>query len=327
MPRGLLRVLTGLWIFTLTGCLQLETLIQLHEDGSATITERIRLSRRLLDAELGHTAGQNVLDCISREAASERSKLMGKGVTLVSHTVRDVEGAAKEAVAVFRISDVSDFRYVSPYLATPDYTNHTVLACQMFPVYESTWYGRRAGEMAVVFKPATSARRADQSTSGSPAPTPLDQQVHRDLRAVFADMLSDFHVRITFESYAPLRFRQYYTYRGMGARTRRFDLIDFSDKDLEKYGYPFLLNEEIMLELLSGQFDGQNIRDHVAEHGSNITLPVYHPRETPEIYFKPSRQLFDRYFVGKMLTFGERAGPPRVATFEEIGHREPPQKK
>lgn len=307
----------------LAGCLQIETHVRLHEDGSATITERIRLSQRLLEANTRSGGGPDILQSIGKEAALERMKAMGKGMELESHEVRQAEGGAKEAIAVYRIGDISNFRYVSPYLAALDYPKHSVLQCTLFPVYESTWYGRRAGQMAVIFKPA-SEQRGNPPEPGK-SPTPLDQQVLRDLRPVFADMLKDFHVRFTFESYAPLRFRQYYRYRGQGAGTKTYDLIDFSDRDLDKYGYDFLRNEEIMLELLGLRADGPNTVGHVAEHGSNSTVPVYHPRGTPEIYFNPSRALFDRLFQGKTLKFEERDGGARPADFNEIGYKEAPR--
>ena len=305
------------------GCLQIETRIKLHEDGSATITERIQLSQRLLEANARAGAGTDILSSIGKESALERMKGMGKGVELVSHEVRQADGGAQEAVAVYRIADISEFRYVSPHLAAVDYPKHTVLQCTLFPVYESTWYGRQAGQMAVTFKPTTEDRRgAEESAKG---PTPLDQQVLRDLRPVFADMMKDFHIRFIFESYAPLRFRQYYGYRGQGAATKSYDLIDISDKDLDKYGYGFLLNEEVMLEILSLRPDGPNLLGHIGDGSSDPTLPVYRPRGTPEIYFNPSRPLFDKLFQGKTLKFEERFGGPRPADFNEIGHKELPR--
>ena len=43
-----------------SGCLQIETRIKLHEDGSATITERLQFSKRLLDQSAQGGAVGNV---------------------------------------------------------------------------------------------------------------------------------------------------------------------------------------------------------------------------------------------------------------------------
>jgi len=57
-----------------------------------------------------------------------------------------------------------------------------------------------------------------------------------------------------------------------------------------------------------------------------VTLPVYHPTNVPEIYFNPSKELFDRYYVGKTLDFGERNGGKKPAKFDEIGYKPTRQK-
>ena len=98
---------------------------------------------------------------------------------------------------------------------------------------------------------------------------------------------------------------------------------------LDNHGFSFLENEEVMLELLRGQVDGPNLLEHVRAHGTNLTLPVYHPGGVPEIYFRPSRTLFDAYFADKTLTFDPRRGTPRKADFKIDGWRgdPPPAKK
>ena len=44
--NGLAALLLG---SLFTGCLQIETHIQLHKDGNATVTERVHFSQRLMD--------------------------------------------------------------------------------------------------------------------------------------------------------------------------------------------------------------------------------------------------------------------------------------
>jgi len=303
------------------GCLQLETLIRVHQDGSATITERLQFSERLLD--MSRTAGPDldVAPLLTKKAALERMKEMGAGMTLVSHEVRDAERGARESVTVFKIPDISNFQYVSPYLAVAKYPKHVVLKCTMFPVYTSTWYGRRAGQMAVTFKPATQERRSGKPAEPPPPPPPSEVQALRELEPLFRDLMEGLSIKITFEAYEPLRFRTYYRYRGQKALTTKYDLIDFTDDNLDKYGGKFLENEEIVLELMQIKPGGANVVSHTKGHAENESLPVYHPTGTPEIYFRPSRQLFDKHFAGKTLHFDKRAGGDKPAKFKEIGHK------
>ncbi len=98
----------------LAACMQLDTHVKLHEDGSATVTEKLRFSRRLLDLSGKEGSEQDLAGLLAKEAALERVKGMGKGAVLVSHEVKDVEGGAREAVAVYKIDDLNELIYVSP---------------------------------------------------------------------------------------------------------------------------------------------------------------------------------------------------------------------
>jgi len=302
-----------------TGCLQLDVRVELAPDGGATITEKFRLSRELLDLDATAPADLRVGPLLEKAASLERMKHMGKGVRLVSHKIEDVEKGARQAVAVFRIDDLRQLRYVSPFMAVGKYPQRNVLTFGLFPIYEDTWYGRRAGQMAVTVKPIGKEPRRPADKPKPTPPSPRQLQILRDLQPVFRDMMKDFKLKLTFASYAPLRFRQYYRYRGMRAGTKEYDLLDFGADDLDTYGYGFLANEEIMLELLRGQVSGPNVLEHVKAHGTNLTLPVFHPTGVPEIYFNPSRQLFDAHLKGKTLTFDRRRGPPRKADFNKDG--------
>jgi hypothetical protein len=107
------------------GCFEIETKIEVHEDGSATITERVRFSQKLLDLDRTRTDGPSMASLLSREAVEERMKRMGEGIRLESHEVRDADGASRESAAVFRIDDVGKFRYVSPFFAVSEYAQHS----------------------------------------------------------------------------------------------------------------------------------------------------------------------------------------------------------
>jgi len=313
------------------GCLQIEMHVRLHQDGSATITERVRLSRRLLELSKQKGPAKGIASFLTRETVLARMKQMGTGMKLVSYALRDAPKGARESVAVFKIPNLNDFQYVSPYFAQYDYPKHTVLKCKMFPIYRRAHGGwaHLPGQMGVNFYPATRGRppRRPKDWKPPPGPTPAQLQVFRDLRPVFRDLMQDFQLKLTFESYAPLRFKPYYRYRGQSAGTKTYDLIDFSHTDLDQYGFEFLANEEIMLELLRLRTGGANVRKAVAGHAGNLTVPVYHPNGAAEIYFNPSRIFFDKYFKGKTLHFYKKEGGPRPALWKNIGHKEPPREK
>jgi hypothetical protein len=304
------------------GCLQVETRIKLNENGSVTVTERLQFSKRLIDLADKSKDAKSILALLEREAVEKRVKRMGEGAKLVSHKVREAEGSSRESISVITLPHINNLRYVSPYLAKYKYPKHPMLKCRMGPVYKSGWRGHRPGEVSVRFTPASGERPPRRPKDWKPpkGPTPLDTQVYRDLQPMFKDMLKGLKLRLVFESYAPLRFQHYYRYRGARAGTREYDLIDFSAKDLDAYGGEFLANEEIMLELLRMRLGGGNITRTTKGHAGNLTLPVYHPHGTPEIWFRPSRHFFDKHFVGKTLHFTERQGGPRKADWKRDGY-------
>jgi hypothetical protein len=320
-------LLTVLAAASAAGCLQIETHVKLHQDGSATITERLRLSKRLLDLSDQEGPAKGITARLSREATLERLKQMGKGMRLVSHTVRDAPKGARESIAVFEIPDINEFQYLCPYLALDKYPKHTLMKCKLFPIYKRAHGGwaRLPGQMGVSFYPATRERRRRREEPGPRPPSPTELQVLRDLQPVLRDLMQDFRLTFTFESYAPLRFRPYYRFRGQSAGTKKYDLIDFSSENLDEHGFELLSNEEVMLELARLRMGGPNIGNAVEGHAGNVTVPVYHPHGTPEIYFNPSRHFFDKYFKGKTLHFYEKEGGPRPARWKDIGHHEPPR--
>ena len=328
------------------GCLQLETRVKLHEDGSATITERLRFSRALLD-QAGAREGE-LLKLLGREAALERMKSMGKGVSLVRHELRDAEGNAKESVAEFKVDDINGFRYASPWPAFADYRENNLVEFKMVPLYKSQPYASgSAGSMQVqvnFVKPPKGEERPPKDAPPPKGPSPLDQQVYRELGPVARDMLKGFRLKFTFESYAPVHSGL--GVRGESAGNPAMDLLEFSDTNLDSWGTPFLENQEIMLELVNWRLGGPNVVRHVQGYWANNTLPVYAPRGSmhmwwhggDQIWFAPSRQLFDKHFVGKMLDYSQwQASPPDKhvpAEFDRIGwkglvrkEKEPPKEK
>lgn len=315
-----------------SGCMQIDTLVQLHEDSSATITEKVRFSKRLLD--LGEKAGPDldIAKFLTKEAASQRMASMGEGIQMTSHEVKEVEGGARESVAVYKIPDINNFRYISPFLAYADYPDNNAMKLTLSPIYQRD-FGRNdaAGKMTVNFEPVKPAKSQPRPKEGEPppkGPTPAELQVIRDLRPIFQDILKDFKLKLTFESYATI-WATGFGHRGARAGTHRADLINFSDKDLDNFGSVFIENEEIMVDLLRWDVGSKNVCEHVKNFTNNLTLPIFLPRGSPnawygvgsEVLFAPSRPMFDKHFAGKKLTFVYDRSPNRTrdASWDEIG--------
>ncbi len=337
MKPAATNILTALLLAAATaapgGCLQIDLRVKLHTDGSATVTERLRFSRRLLDLGGRQDPKLRLAPLLERPAVLERMKHMGAGMKLESHRVADAEKGARESVAVFRVADVRELRYVSPFLCYADYAENNVLQVQMRPLYKSRNYVGTAGEMELAFRllkqPKSHARPAKDAPPPK-GPSPQQLQVLRDLQPMFRDMLRDFKLRLTFECYAPISATGF-GWRDHRANTNIVDLIHVTDHDLDVYGSNFFENEEIMLDLLRGQYGSPNVVETVRHFQDNKTVPLHlpfgsahrwwHPNDG--IFFRPSRELFDRHFRGKKLDYSRwRASPPDKhvpASFENIG--------
>jgi hypothetical protein len=316
------------------GCFELETTIKMRRDGGATITERVRFSQRLLDFDVNQDGTIKLADLLTKQAVLDRMKHMGKDIQLKSHEIKDVENGAKESVAVFEIDDISELRYASPFLAYLDYAENNIVKFNMEPVLVSNSSGLwRAGTISVWLQPLSQPKRDFPPKEGDPPrkePSPLELQKIRQVQPIFKDMMKGMKVKLTFESYAPLR-QVNFGYRGRRSGDYHCDVINFSADNFDKYGINILDNEEVLLELLRGETGGKNIIEHVAGFANNRTVPVflgYGSRHGNvrggRISFPPSQTLFDRHFDGKMLTFVFEKGPKRTrpASFEEVGERE-----
>jgi hypothetical protein len=314
------------------GCLQLELTFKLQEDGTALVTERIRFSEALLDLAKDKPNFQ-LEPLLTREAAIDRMKRMGTGITLVSHELRDAGGGNKESVAVYKVEDLNGFQYASPFLAYTDYAENHVVKCHFEPLYKSRNYSGEAGELAISFRPLKPPRREAriaENETPPPGPPPVQVQAFREVAPLFRDLLKDFQVKMTFEAYCPIRATGF-GWRGYKERVKHVDLINFTDKDLDIYGSKFIDNEEIMLDLLRGKVGSKNVADTVYAFTTNTSVPIFLPWGGPyarwiqsdEIYIPPSRPIFDTYFAGKELDPSHWApGPKKPALFEEIGWRE-----
>jgi hypothetical protein len=318
-----LALLPGLLVgLVAAGCAQIETRVKLNPDMTATVTERVRFTKRLLDLA-GAEGRAELLKMLGKDAALRRMKHMGKGVKLVSHRVGDAEGASKESLTVFKIRRLDDFRYVSPWLAYSTYPQNNVISCRVEPILKNRDpYNERPGDMAVSFlhvKRPPRVPRVEELPATPKGMSPRKLQVYRELGPVFRDMLKGFKLRLTFESYAPVKSR-------LGVRNQRagateVDLINFSDKNLDSWGGLFLKNEELMLDLVRWDLASADIGKHVKGFVGNHTLPVFLRRggHGTRICFRPSRPFFDKYLAGKTITSPWWRGRSEKADFARIG--------
>ncbi len=320
---------TGLAFFVLlillglTGCMQLETRIRYHPDGSATITERVRFSRELLELDKHLPADQRQYEKLLSEAGARgRMPFMGKGIELKSHQeTKNVDLGARESITVYHIPRLEDLRYTSPFLAYKNYEESSTIRFEVSP-YAGDQHGRGRGKIRVGVKPAKPAVAYDKKVAPK-VPSPLAQQEYRDLAPVLRDLLRGFEVRLTFESYAHLGG---FATRGYGTKVRDMDILNFTDKNLDQWGGVFVENEEIMLDLARLDFHSSDIVQHVRNFSGNKMLPLFLPwgsrhmwyTKGPYIYFPPSRPLFDRMFQNFQLTLGHGKGK-ELATFEKYG--------
>ncbi len=305
-----------------SGCMQVETLVKLNEDGSATVTERLRFSARLLDMAQSKAGKTGVAQYLEKSYAQQRAPRFGKGAVLIDHKVVDAEGGARDAISVFKVPDINDFQYSNPFLATGAYANRGIIKCNVAPLYASDWTGAVAGQLSASFHLVGSAPKAAANQKPPPAApkplTPKQEQTYRQLQPVFQDICKGFMLKLTFEAYSPIRFRRYYRYRGASVHTHQYDLINFDDADLDSLGGVFLGNEEIMLELLHGKLSGENVVQTVAAHAGNATLPIFHPKGISNIWFSPSRHHFDQFFKGKSLSSGGKKPKTWPAKFQPL---------
>ena len=307
-------------ILLATGCMQIHTHIKLNKDGSARITEKVLFSKTLLDLAR-KDKDIDLASLLEKQAFLDRMKHMGKGISLKEHSIRKADKGAREAVAVFTIPDFADFRYVSPFILHKNYKQETVIKVEISPVRKASYMGENPGEISIQFIPVTTQQKAAEQTDGKKKPatmTPFEQQIFRQLKPVFRDMLKGMKFKLSFESYTTIRTS--FPWRGfaMEGKNKHYDLIDISDEDLDTSGSPFLENEEVMLDLLQWKIDTDTLANSLKGWQYNTTLPIL-AEQGGAVWFKPSRPLFDKYIKGVKL---EIRGKAQTVTFEQVGYKE-----
>jgi len=316
------RLAVALALLAASGCLEIETRIKLNEDGSAVVTERLRLLRPLLDMEAAAPGGTGTTfaKLLSRERAEERLKEMGKGVTLASHTVRDADGGSREAVTVYRVADVNQLVYVTPFLGRGERLGkvHVRLSAQYGPYGKPGTLEIKLEPKNVPWKPGEGALARELARS---VESPLARQQYRDVAPAFRDMLQGLKIRLTLESYGP-----FVPPRGV-PRATTTDVINYSysAESGGRTGTHPLDDEEVMADLLKLLFASSG--DPWCERRGPF-LGRHTVGSRFQAVIRPSRALFKEYFEGKTLAF-PRPGAPAVtrkAEFAEIGEPPKPEK-
>lgn len=327
MQRECLMAATALLLLS-AGCVELDLLITINDDGSATVTETVRLTEPVLDMAATLPANEGLEVLLKRPRAEERVKLMGRGAVLVSHEVRDLLGGAKECVTVYSIPEVNDLRLCSMAVAHEDYEKWPMRLIHA-PHY-TDGSGYNIGTMTVhVTTPRQRGNwaRPDGLKPDPPALSPADLQKYRDILPVFKDLMSGFRVSCRIDCYSPVGWA---TSRRAREMTREYVLLEFNDKNLDQYGTPILDNEEFILALVRWDVRSPHILNVVQHLASNLTVPVWLPHRGMSmpsfgndryLALPPSKSLFDKYFKGKPRYYGgdlEVPRPPNIHAREEL---------
>ena len=286
------------------GCLQIEVTIQMHEDGAATVTERVRFSKRLRELDGGNPPEKQLVALLERKAVEQRVKQMGKGTALVSHKVSDLQDGGRESIAVCKIPNIEDLRLINPYLhdAAPGRT----MRLSFSPIYRRVHSFHRVGDLMMYLVPAEKPRRRPRPKDQAPPPppTPAELQVLRELRPVFADLMEGVELKLRLVATKPISLG---AIRNRQAASKTITLFSFTNKDLDAYGRKFVHNEELMLSVLRFRMHAANIVSHSAGFPNNLTVPVFRgsrPYASGRFRIKPTRALFKKYYAGRPKSQG-----------------------
>ncbi len=283
------------------GCLQLELTVEMHEkDAGATVTERIRFSQALQRLDEGGGGKIDLASYLGRQGALNRMKRMGKGVELVNHAENKLTDGSRESVSVYRIPDIEDLRLPNPFVQ-----NNRPAPLMRFnfgPVYERRSGGDRVGTIGLNWRVAEgqSGPKAEEEEDWLPE-SPLDFQVFRDLQPVFADMMSDFEVKVVV--IVPGQPAE----RGRPAGNRTLTLLHFNDRHTDRHAEPLIRNEEAMLSMLQLKLGDAPITEHTRNFPRYEQVPVHRGRSnygSTGFVIWPTRHLFRKYFAGRPKSQG-----------------------
>jgi len=299
------------------GCVEFDLTIKINSDGSARVTERVRFSKQVLDLASTVPAKEGLDILLQKDRAADRARLMGKGARLVSHTVNDLPGGAKECVAVYTIPDVNDLRLCSPAVAYLEYETSPMTF--IHGPHHTDGSGYNIGRMHVhAVTPRKTKRWPRENPYGHrPAPPPVspaELQRYRDLVPVFKDLMRDLSLTYRIECYAPVRTA---TRRNTKSDTRDFFIMLFNHENLDQFGANIRDNEEFMLALIRWDLRSRHIIDVVKHCQQNLSVPVWAPNRGMAmgwqryISLTPSKVLWKKHFRGKPTWLGGDVDVPR----------------
>ena len=118
--------------------------------------------------------------------------------------------------------------------------------------------------------------------------------------------MRDFQIKVYFTSYSPVRCGGYLAWKKGDSRgspllnSNFFELLEFKGDQLDDNGTPIVDNEEVMLDLMRGDFASERIQELADKWWEKDRTPIYRPGgKFGSIYVLPSEYLFMKYFDGK----------------------------
>mgnify|MGYP006283478967 CR=1 FL=1 len=249
-----------------TGCMQVDIMVEMHDkDPGATITERIRVTRKLLDVCPAGEKRKKLLSHLSKESAQTRLKKMGKGIQLKSHKQDKLPDGSMQSIAVYTIPELRHLRIPNPFVHS-----HPPAARANINYGAAKYKGKLTGRMWLKSR-VTNKKNHYPKALIQKVHTPLDRQILRELKPIIVDMISDFQARIRLK--VPTRFSGGYV-RNIKEAPKVTTLFSLSGTDLDRYGNGFFENEEIMLALLQMDFNAPDILKHTGTFPNNSSVPV-----------------------------------------------------
>ena len=306
-PVGGLRAALAVCLLgaALPSCLQVDMTVQMHESGGATLTERVRFSKRLIELDVGTPKDRQLVRLLERRAVDARVKQMGVGAKVVSHKLATLQDGSRESIAVYSIPDIEALRLINPYLH--DAAPGRMMRLRFDPIYKRVHSYHRVGHLMMYLVPAERPKRRPRPKdppAPPPSPTPADLQKLRELQPVFADLMKGLHVRLRLIGTTPISLG---AIRNRRSASKIIHLISFSDKDLDAHGRKWTDNEELMLSMLRFRMNAANIVGHSSGFPNNLTVPVFRgsrPYASGRFRIRPTRALFTKYFHGRPKSQG-----------------------
>lgn len=248
------------------GCMEIDITVEMHDkDGGATVTERILVKPKLLDAHSAQGLKKKLVSHLEKKTAIERMKKMGKGISLTSHEKKKLPDGSIQSVAVYTIPDINQLIIPNPFIAGRPAATRARFYCHRI---------KRKGKFLNVMQ--TGARLMHNrivypKEMVKKVHTPLECQILREMKPIIADMLSGFRIRLRMK--IPTRYT-YGEVRNFAAGPKVATLLSISENDLDRHGNKFFDNEEIMMALLQMDFDSPVIHKHIRHFVNNTSLPV-----------------------------------------------------